>query len=299
MCMSATGDTAALLQYFAPFDPKLVELPGQKGQLSVRYLTDVEKKDDSDWSRSAMRLILEIVKDPKHLARGDILLFCPGEAEIRQIEDDLATVRKIEPTLMQYIDTLTLYRDLPAHEQAHALQDRYSTVTEEDGRQRKVRWRKVILATNIAETSITFPRLDWVFDCGMEKVMSYNAEFGASELLMRPCGKSQSQQRAGRTGRTRPGTAIRLYSKAHYEARPDHPEPPILRMDLSPMLLLLWDHGIADAGPDHLDWPSEFESDSCRSQLIRSATNNRAACSWLRSSHSARFRPGSSVDRDG
>jgi HrpA-like RNA helicase len=161
-----------------------------------------------------------------------------GEREIHQIVETLSHLYKDHPVEASSLQVLKLYRDLDEDEAALVLNDKY----DKDGKL----CRKVIVATNVAETSVTFKHLDFVIDCGESRTLVYNPERNETVLVKTPCSRSQMLQRFGRAGRRRPGIAIGLYTKDFFEQSQAHPEPPIRRADLTSTVLTLVCMGIVD-----------------------------------------------------
>ncbi len=151
---------------------------------------------------------------------GDLLVFLPGLYEIRQ------TARQLDPLAHERdLAVLPLYGDLPAEQQDAALlrQDR----------------RKVILATNVAETSITVEGITGVVDTGLARTLVFDPSVGLDRLQLMPISRASADQRAGRAGRTQPGICVRLWSAAAHRARPEQTEPEIRRVDLAGAVLQL------------------------------------------------------------
>lgn len=173
----------------------------------------------------AAKAILEIVNGGEP---GHILTFLSGEAQIRQTYDKLALSR-----LPREVVLLPLYGKLTRSEQERVFDDMEGM-------------RKVILATNIAETSITVPDVRFVVDSGVAKVPRFQARSSIQTLFEEGISRASADQRAGRAGRTAPGRCIRLYSKRSYDQRPAFTDEEILRLDLSEVVLRLIDLGIRE-----------------------------------------------------
>ncbi|MBL8795912.1 MAG: ATP-dependent helicase HrpB [Planctomycetia bacterium] len=151
---------------------------------------------------------------------GDLLVFLPGLGEIRQ------TARQLEPLAAERdLAVLPLHGDLPAEQQDAALLPQ--------GR------RKVVLATNVAETSVTVEGVTGVIDTGLARLLIYDPTVGLDRLELTPISRASADQRAGRAGRTQPGVCIRLWSAVHERARPEQTEPEIRRVDLAGSVLQL------------------------------------------------------------
>jgi len=174
---------------------------------------------------SAATAIMELVRSGEP---GHILTFLSGEAQIRQTYDKLALSR-----LPRDVVLLPLYGKLTRSEQERVFDDMPGL-------------RKVILATNIAETSITVPDIRFVVDSGVAKVPRFQARSSIQTLFEEGISKASADQRAGRAGRTAPGKCIRLYTKRSYQGRPDFTDEEILRLDLSEVVLRLIDLGIRE-----------------------------------------------------
>ncbi|HWF08292.1 MAG TPA: ATP-dependent helicase HrpB [Bryobacteraceae bacterium] len=169
---------------------------------------------------------------------GDVLVFLPGAAEIRR------TARACAPLAERHrLLIAPLYGDLPAAEQDRAIEPAFISGKPQ---------RKVILATNIAESSITIEGVRIVIDSGVARIASDSPWTGLPSLEVRRISKASARQRAGRAGRTGSGRVIRLYTAEDFERRPDHDTPEILRRELSQMCLQLEAMAIRD--PSDLAW---------------------------------------------
>lgn len=190
----------------------------------------VAKRDDTpDDVDAIVAALRELDREPS----GDVLVFLPGEAEIRDAADAVrgAYAKDTSPT-----EVLPLYGRLSAAEQ-HRVFER-STVA-------GVR-RRVILATNVAETSLTVPGIRYVVDTGTARISRYSVRTKIQQLPIEAISQASAQQRAGRAGRTAPGIAIRLYSEEDFEKRPEFTEPEILRTSLASVILQMLALGFGD-----------------------------------------------------
>ncbi|XXT22251.1 ATP-dependent helicase C-terminal domain-containing protein [Sorangium sp. So ce429] len=158
---------------------------------------------------------------------GDVLVFLPGSAEIRRSMEACAALAKSEDLLL-----LPLHGSLSAAEQDRAV--------------RPADRRKVILSTNVAETSVTIDGVVAVVDSGLARVASHAPWSGLPTLRVAPIARSAAAQRAGRAGRTRPGRCLRLYTRGDLAARPEHEAPEIRRLDLAETVLELCAAGVTD-----------------------------------------------------
>ncbi len=185
--------------------------------------------DDVDEVGAVVAALRELDREPA----GDVLVFFPGEAEIRDAADAIrgAYQKDAAPT-----EVLPLYGRLSAAEQ-HRVFER-STVA-------GVR-RRVILATNVAETSLTVPGIRYVVDTGTARISRYSNRSKIQRLPIEAVSQASAQQRSGRAGRTSPGVAIRLYSEDDFTRRPEYTEPEILRTSLASVILQMLSLGFGD-----------------------------------------------------
>ena len=158
---------------------------------------------------------------------GDILVFLPGVGEIRRVGEALAAL-----ATRQNLAVMPLYGDLPAEQQ--------DAVLVPGAR------RKVVLATNVAETSITIDGVTAVVDTGLVRVMRFDEHVGLDRLVLSKISKESAEQRAGRAGRTQPGVTLRLWTSEEQRTLPAHEEPEIRRVDLAGPVLQLHAWGEAD-----------------------------------------------------
>lgn len=158
---------------------------------------------------------------------GDLLVFLPGVGEIRRTQQELSPRSATDP-----ITILPLYGDLSGEEQDRVFQP--------------ARSRKVILATNVAETSITIPGITTVIDSGLARVPEFDPATGLNRLVLKPISQAAADQRAGRAGRTGPGRCLRLWTQAAQRARPAFETPEFQRVDLTGVVLSLRSWGEHD-----------------------------------------------------
>lgn len=254
--MSATADVESLVDFFAegvneaqnaPKDhnePKAIFqaardristcfVEGRQFPVKTTYLPE----PTLDWVESALKIIFQIhYKEP---LPGDILVFLTGQDKIEALEklvnEYAAAMDKDMPKLL----ALPLFAALPQQAQQRIFQPT------------PYRTRKVILATNIAETSVTVPGVRFVVDCGKSKIKQYRSNLGLESLLAKPISKSAAIQRKGRAGREAPGHCYRLYTENDYKTLEERTTPEILRCDLSQSLLTMKARGVNDV----LDFP--------------------------------------------
>jgi ATP-dependent helicase HrpA len=215
---SATLDTDRLSAFFGK--APVVTVEGRTYPVDVLYEPPA---DDVDGPESVANAVDNIVSlDP----RGDVLVFLPGEREIRDTEHELES-RALPHTTIQ-----PLYARLSAADQARV----FAPVT----------GRRVILATNVAETSLTIPGIVYVVDTGVARLSRYDARSGTTRLQIEGISQASADQRKGRCGRVREGICIRLYDEASYAARPAFTDPEILRTGLAGVILRMKAFGLGD-----------------------------------------------------
>lgn len=211
---SATIDPARFSRHFD--DAPVVEVSGRTYPVEVRYRPLVEQSED-ERERSLRQGVVEAVDELAGLGRGDVLVFLPGEREIRQCAEAL---RKHHPP---HTEVLPLFGRLSTAEQQRVFAPH--------------RGRRIVLATNVAETSLTVPGIRYVVDSGLARISRYSYRTKVQRLPVEPVAQSSADQRAGRCGREGPGVCIRLYDAADLEARPRFTDPEILRTNLASVIL--------------------------------------------------------------
>lgn len=233
--MSATLDAQKFQHYFN--DAPLLAVPGRAHPVEIFYTAEPER----DYVEAALRTVLQIHATEKE---GDILLFLTGEEEI---EDACRKIKLEADELLRETDcgplsVYALYGSLPPAQQ--------QKIFEPAPPPRKAGGtpgRKVVVSTNIAETSLTIDGIVYVVDPGFSKQKVYNPRIRVESLLVSPISKSSAQQRAGRAGRTRPGKCFRLYTEAAFKKELiEQTYPEILRSNLASTVLELKKLGIDD-----------------------------------------------------
>ncbi|RYO74854.1 hypothetical protein DL764_010737 [Monosporascus ibericus] len=231
--MSATADVEKIQDFFRPQQPEasvqFLRIKGRQYPVEVKH-TD---KPVPDLQEALMKQIFKIhLQEP---LPGDILAFLTGQEEIetaqRLIEEYTATLAPNVPKLMAY----PLYGQLSMQAQQDAFRPT-----------KKGFARKVVLATNIAETSVTVPGVRYVIDCGKAKVKQFRSRLGMESLLAKAISKSSAVQRTGRAGREGPGKCYRLYTSETYNSLRDADLPEILRNDVLGAVLTMKARGIND-----------------------------------------------------
>ncbi|RRJ86364.1 ATP-dependent RNA helicase HrpA [Gulosibacter macacae] len=187
-----------------------------------------EQQADRDLFEGITQALQELEAE----APGDVLVFLPGEREIRDAEEAIRgslTGRRRDDT-----EVLPLYGRLSARDQHRVF---------ERGRAAGIR-RRVVLATNVAETSLTVPGIAYVIDAGLARISRYSTRAKVQRLPIEAISQASANQRSGRSGRTRDGIAIRLYSEEDFERRPEFTDPEILRTNLASVLLQMVSLGL-------------------------------------------------------
>ena len=212
---SATIDTARFAEHFG--DAPVVEVSGRSYPVEIRYRPLSDPDDPSGEGIDQAEGIVQACDELRAAGPGDILVFCSGEREIRDGLTALAAQEWPETELV------ALHARLSASEQ-------HRIFTSHSG-------RRIVLATNIAETSLTVPGVRYVVDAGTARISRYSARTKVQRLPIEPISQASANQRAGRCGRVAPGIAIRLYSEDDYLSRPAFTEPEILRTNLASVIL--------------------------------------------------------------
>lgn len=257
--MTATGEFDKFASHLAKFDPIKVELAGQERVVHTIWPT----RKIQSWEDGACSVVDMLLSDPSVWPDGNILVFCPGAAEIDRLYDGMREVLKRYPDQAKRFDVLRLFRGHQTHEEMEAdLQTKYDRVVI-DGKTVKVPRRWIALATNIAETSITFPRLTYVIDSGLTKRSSFNAVRGAQEFLTCHATVSELDQRRGRAGRTEDGYYFPMFDEETYDKADAHARPPVRRVDYAEVLHSMMAGGSGAADIVDFDWISKFSPGPC------------------------------------
>ncbi len=244
--MSATLETDSIADHLG--GAPVIRSQGRLHHVDIEHAPHQNERPLSERVAAAVRGAIK-GRGAAEPASGDILVFLPGAAEIRRTREALATFAK-----EKNLDLFPLHGTLPAAEQDQAV--------------RRGERRKVILATNVAETSITIPSVTTVIDSGLERVASHSPWSGLPSLEVRSISRSSATQRAGRAGRVAPGRCIRLYSQHDLHGRPEHISPEIVRTDLSELWLVSASAGVEDpAALPWLDRPPEAALEAARKLL--------------------------------
>ncbi len=220
---SATINTESFATFFG--GAPVVEVSGRTYPVETRYrpLMDEEAKKEADPIRGILDAVDEVARlDPL----GDILVFLSGERDIRETAEALGKHR------MRETEVIPLFSRLSAAEQDRVFKSH--------------RGRRIVLATNVAETSLTVPGIRFVIDSGYARISRYSHRTKVQRLPIEPISRASANQRAGRCGRVSAGVCIRLYSEEDFLSRPEYTEPEIRRTNLASVILQMMMLGLGD-----------------------------------------------------
>ncbi len=228
---SATMDTEKFMEAFN--NAASYHIGGRGYPVDIIYREP--QRDDKGREPCITDATVEAVRDIlRKDIHGDILVFLPTESDIMETVRILDSWLKHDPHHKgQAVDVLPIYGRLSASEQKRIFQHTHR--------------RKIVVATNIAETSITVPGITYVVDSGLARISHYSISSRTRALPVLPISKASAMQRAGRAGRVKPGICIRLYSQEDFEARRDYTPPEILRSNLAEVILRLSAMGLGSA----------------------------------------------------
>ena len=227
---SATIDPESFSKHFG--DAPIIEVSGRTYPIDIWYRpvnSNADDNSDVDDSSSASDYLDGVVSALTELQQqptGDTLVFLSGESEIRDAQDVLAG-KIAAGVLDRQTEVLPLYGRLSSAEQHRVF---------EPSKMAGVK-RRVILATNVAETSLTIPNIKYVIDAGTARISRYSPRAKVQRLPIEAISQASANQRAGRAGRTSAGIAVRLYSKEDFDSRPEFTDPEILRTNLAAVIL--------------------------------------------------------------
>jgi ATP-dependent helicase HrpA len=218
---SATIDTARFSEHFdgAP----VVEVAGRGYPVELRYRPPGDGPDDG---QDPIQAIVDAIDELRREGPGDVLVFLSGEREIRDTADALTRLARPDT------EVLPLYARLSSADQHRVYQSHAG--------------RRIVLATNVAETSITVPGIRYVVDPGTARISRYNRRTKVQRLPIEAVSQASANQRAGRCGRVAPGICIRLYGEDDFVARPEFTEPEVLRTNLAAVILQMTAIGLGD-----------------------------------------------------
>ncbi|MFI6049958.1 ATP-dependent RNA helicase HrpA [Streptomyces violascens] len=220
---SATIDPERFSRHFG--DAPIVEVSGRTYPVEVRYRPLLEE-DSEDSDRDQITAICDAVDELQSEGPGDILVFLSGEREIRDTAD--ALIKKN----LRSTEVLPLYARL-SHAEQHRVFQQHSG-------------RRIVLATNVAETSLTVPGIKYIIDPGTARISRYSHRTKVQRLPIEPVSQASANQRKGRCGRTSDGICIRLYSEDDFVTRPEFTDAEILRTNLASVILQMAAAGLGD-----------------------------------------------------
>ncbi|WP_156755999.1 ATP-dependent RNA helicase HrpA [Actinokineospora pegani] len=227
---SATIDPERFSRHFG--GAPVIEVSGRTFPVEVRYRPLVDPEDpEADPDRDQTQGIVDAVRELSAEGPGDVLVFLSGEREIREAADALVAAE------LRGTEILPLYARLSSAEQHRVFQAHSG--------------RRVVLATNVAETSLTVPGIKYVVDTGTARISRYSNRLKVQRLPIEPVSQASANQRKGRCGRTSDGICVRLYSEDDFDARPEFTDPEILRTNLASVILQM---AAADLG-EMADFP--------------------------------------------
>ncbi|MGV0786691.1 ATP-dependent RNA helicase HrpA [Mycolicibacterium sp. XJ2] len=236
---SATIEPERFAAHFA--GAPIVEVSGRTYPVEIRYrplevAVPVDESDDPDdpdhevvrtQTRDQTEAIVDAVAELENEPPGDVLVFLSGEREIRDTSEVLRGL------VGATTEVLPLYARLPTADQQRVFAPRHTG-------------RRIVLATNVAETSLTVPGIRYVVDPGTARISRYSRRTKVQRLPIEPISQASAAQRAGRSGRTAPGVCIRLYSEDDFAARPRYTAPEILRTNLAAVILQMAALGLGE-----------------------------------------------------
>ncbi|MFT4187978.1 MAG: ATP-dependent RNA helicase HrpA [Aeromicrobium sp.] len=214
-----TSATIDVDRFAELFDAPVIEVSGRTYPVEVRY-RPLHESDAADLLDGIAAAVEELPKD------GDILVFLPGERDIRDADEHLSG-KKYRNT-----EIIPLYGRLAAHDQQKVFSSHAG--------------RRIVLATNVAETSLTVPGIRYVIDPGLARISRFSNRLKVQRLPIEPVSQASAAQRAGRCGRVADGICVRLYSEEDFEGRPEFTDPEILRTNLASVIMRM---AALDLGP--------------------------------------------------
>ncbi|MDW3176357.1 MAG: ATP-dependent RNA helicase HrpA [Acidimicrobiia bacterium] len=222
---SATIDTARFSEHFG--GAPIIEVSGRTYPVEIRYRPPEDEATGEALSQA--EAIVDAVIELENEAEGDILVFCSGERDIREASDALTDAK------LRDIEIVPLYGRLSAAEQHRVFERKRSGVR-----------RRIVIATNVAETSLTVPGIRYVVDPGTARISRYSNRTKVQRLPIEDVSQASANQRSGRCGRVAAGIAVRLYSEENFANRSEFTEPEITRTNLASVILQMASLGLGD-----------------------------------------------------
>jgi ATP-dependent helicase HrpA len=222
---SATLDVERISRFFD--EAPIITVSGRAHPIEVRYADIPNDEEELDLPAAVLEAFQGISTEPGKIGSGDVLVFLPGEREIRDVGEFL------QRELKTNVEILDLYSRLSWEQQ--------SKIFQRGSRQR------IVLATNVAETSITVPGIRAVIDSGLARISRYSPRSRLQRLPIEAISRASADQRKGRCGRLGPGLCVRLFTETDFDERAPFTEPEILRTNLAALLLRLAADGLGEA----------------------------------------------------
>ncbi|HEX4248304.1 MAG TPA: ATP-dependent RNA helicase HrpA, partial [Pseudonocardia sp.] len=236
---SATIDPERFAEHFGtPGKPApIIEVSGRTYPVEVRYRPVVDPDDKDAEERDQSEAIVDACRELAAEGPGDVLVFAPGERDIREATEALAGAITADGQrgVLRNTELLPLYARLSTAEQQRVW-----------GRPGRGIARRIVLATNVAETSLTVPGIKYVVDTGTARISRYSHRTKVQRLPIEKISQASANQRAGRCGRTSDGICIRLYAEDDFDARPEFTDPEILRTNLASVMLRMISLGLGE-----------------------------------------------------
>lgn len=225
---SATIEVERFSRFFG--DAPVIEVSGRTFPVDVVYRPMAGDEDDRDqgWGDAVVQALEEIEDHERSSGQGpgDVLIFLPGEGEIRALS------KQLRHADLRHTEVLPLYSRLSTQEQNRVFQAH--------------RGRRLVLSTNVAETSLTVPGIRYVIDTGVARISRYSVRSKIQRLPVEAISRASANQRAGRCGRVAPGICFRLYDEADFLSRPEYTDPEILRTNLASVILQMTTLGLGE-----------------------------------------------------
>jgi len=225
---SATIEVERFSEFFN--EAPVIEVSGRTFPVDIQYRPLVGDEDDRDqgWTDGVLSALDEIEQHERQEKQppGDVLVFLPGEREIRALS------KVLRHADLRHTEVLPLYSRLSNQEQNRVFQGH--------------KGRRIVLSTNVAETSLTVPGIRYVIDTGVARISRYSVRSKIQRLPIEPISQASANQRAGRCGRVAPGICFRLYDETDFLNRPEYTDPEILRTNLASVILQMATSGLGE-----------------------------------------------------
>jgi ATP-dependent helicase HrpA len=257
---SATIDPERFAAHFGERgrNAPIIEVSGRTYPVEIRYRPLIELPETDEDGDAVVRdqteAIVDAVRELSGEGPGDVLVFLPGEREIRDTADVLGDLGRLEPG--RTLEVVPLFSRLSSAEQHRVFSGHPSTV------------RRVVLATNVAETSLTVPGIRYVVDTGVARISRYSLRTKVQRLPIEAISQASASQRSGRCGRVEAGIAVRLYSEEDFDGRAEFTDPEILRTNLASVILQMTSLGLGDIARFPFVEPPDRRNVAAGTQLL-------------------------------